>query len=354
MKKGFIHIVEIIIIALVVFILVIQLSATPENRPDWDRAKLKLQGYDAISTLDKMGINWFEKEEVVKAMDGFFSGSVRYDLMLKNAIKSNISVGCICSANETEWLSSLLTPFRLNSQNITFHLKWIDPSNPSFPVNLNVIFIGEDFFSSKDLTPYRTEIENYLSYDNGLVELRDLDAENKINGKPVQEEIFGLKWDDSVNVNTNSLEFSTHAESLYYGLYKYFHHIPTATGRYIREGFEFPNFLSGEKVKPSDGLEERIALKQKGTNASAVIARDGIVDSRGRSVWISAGRDDEDEKKLLVKSAIVWASGQSYHIVENLLLKPVKISYMKTIQENDFDPGMYQLMEIVLQLGYVY
>lgn len=355
MRKGFIHIVEIIIVALVVFILVVQLSSIPKREWEWERAKLRLQGYDVLSTLDKMGVNWFDKETIKNRFSGLFGKNIRYDLKIKNAIKSNISVGCICTEEEYLWLSSVLIPFKLNNQTIRFYVKWIDPYAPSFPVNLDVIFIGNKFFEIYDLDAFRGEIETYLSYNKGIVEMRDFNSSEQIAKDSVQREIFKLKWDESITINSNRLVLNSYPKSVYYIAYKYFYHIPTIDDLCIKNvSCKFLNFLNGEKVAPYDDLKERVLVKQIGTNASAVILNNKAFNDAGRTVWISSGEEKNELKQQLVRSVVVWASGQTYHIIKNVLPKPVKIYYLKLIEEDDFTPGMFQPLEIELGLSFVY
>jgi|GEM_PF-3745956 hypothetical protein len=57
-KKGFIHIMEIIIIVIVMFIVLFQFSLIQTQKSDWSRAKLAIQGYDILFSLDRQGVDW--------------------------------------------------------------------------------------------------------------------------------------------------------------------------------------------------------------------------------------------------------------------------------------------------------
>ncbi len=57
MKKGFIHIVEAVIMGVVVLLVLMQFSSIQMPKSDWSRTKLLLQGYDILSSAEKM-VDW--------------------------------------------------------------------------------------------------------------------------------------------------------------------------------------------------------------------------------------------------------------------------------------------------------
>ena len=64
MKKGFLHIVEIIIVSLLMFLVISQFSFIPRVQSDWSQSKLYLMGSDLIAMLDINETNWLDEEEV--------------------------------------------------------------------------------------------------------------------------------------------------------------------------------------------------------------------------------------------------------------------------------------------------
>ena len=128
--KGFIHIVEIIIISLVMFILVVQFSSIPSIRQDWDRTKLALSGNDLLHSLDATGIDWMDTDEVDQALLDALGGSIRYDVTVRNAIKPEIEVGCICTDTETNLMESVLDSFTLNRQRTEIRASACHPPSP--------------------------------------------------------------------------------------------------------------------------------------------------------------------------------------------------------------------------------
>ncbi|MBU0530241.1 MAG: hypothetical protein ABIH52_00635 [Candidatus Aenigmatarchaeota archaeon] len=88
--KGFIHVVEIIIISIVMFFILMQFSTIPNIDTDWDRTKLYLVGNDLAHTLDNMNVDWSDDGEIKGIMDsmvqnGLLSENILYDVKLRDS-----------------------------------------------------------------------------------------------------------------------------------------------------------------------------------------------------------------------------------------------------------------------------
>jgi len=91
--KGFIHIVEIVIISLVMFLVVTQFSSIPQLKSEWPKTRLMLQGNDLLFSLDKTGIGWLNSTEVEDSFAKALNGTtIQYDLSIKyqNGTEYNI------------------------------------------------------------------------------------------------------------------------------------------------------------------------------------------------------------------------------------------------------------------------
>jgi hypothetical protein len=346
--KGFVHVIEIIIITIAVFLLVFQFSSIPPISRNWDRTKLEMQTRDILLSLNEKGVNWLNKNEVESELESILKDSnIRYDVKIKNAIKQNISVGCLCDEDEYFFLKSVLYPFELNGEDVSFSIYRLNTSNPAIPLIFDVIFVADNI----EILDYN-QIKTFLSNNGGIVELVDI-TEDNITGNTVQEEIFGLRWNPNLTPSSNNITFSIGPDSEFYNIYKYFHNIPNLTGWTPTEDYEFKNFISElEKVDSKD--EKKVILKQKITESPAVIVNNKLIDGKGRSVWISAGNDESQDKKMLLRSLIIWASGEIYHIIDNELSNPSSFSILKFINKDDYNPGMDQIIEITLSLGYLF
>jgi len=224
MRKGFLHIVEIMIVSLMAFLVLLQFSYVPKQNIDWGGMKLSTQANDILFSVEKKGVDWFNSTAVDQTISSFVSKNTIYNLKIRNVMKRNINVGCICSAAETTSLANALGPFEINGQPVSFSVAWIDPSKIAFSHDYDVI-VDFDY----NLTNNYTQIMQFLGADKGIVEFRHLD-QSKIDS--VQADFFGLEWNSSLpspgagGVNTPAEFRSNESSDPYYNIYKYFHNIP--------------------------------------------------------------------------------------------------------------------------------
>jgi len=88
-RKGFIHIIEIIIISIVMFFILVQFSLIPVIETDWENTKLYLIGNDLVHTLNKDGIDWTNANNVNATIynlqqNGLLSANFVYDIKIKD------------------------------------------------------------------------------------------------------------------------------------------------------------------------------------------------------------------------------------------------------------------------------
>ena len=117
----------------------------------------------------------------------------------------------------------------------------------------------------------------------------------------------------------------------------------------FEKGHRFQNFLDpSENVTQVDDEEEKILLAQD-SGVSACVINYGVQGGKGRTVWLSAGETTPDEQKILIKSLIAWAAGDTYDLLKGEVKEPVVVYLYKT-----FNKDMLQEVKIVLSLGYLY
>ena len=219
--KGFIYIVEIIIVGLTLM-LVVSLSANiPRIEHDWTKTRLIIYGNDLFFALDEKGINWFDSNEVSNSLNALLPRNMEFDIKVKNAIKPVISLGCACPQDMLDTFREFLDDFELNGANTTFRIEWIDPSEPSFPVTLDLIlFLNMHIPDSK-----RNELEGYLKKDRGVVEISYLDTMTL--GETIYKDIFNLGWvNEALGMEGTGGLQETEPGKDNYNLRKYFHHVP--------------------------------------------------------------------------------------------------------------------------------
>jgi hypothetical protein len=368
--KGFLHIVEIIIVTLVMFLIISQFAYLPGIKSDWAKAKMFLRGNDILYALDNQGINWLNSSEVLEKFEKILpenETALRYNIEIRNAIKPEIRVGCVCSDQEFFNLQSDLenpSSFSINDGNISFiveKMDYDDPLNPlDFSVRFDVIFLGSAVFGPVDLNNHLTSIRNYLGNDKGLVEMRDL-YNSSVSGDELQEDLFGLRydWTGMVDPNGNSIGFNSPIfanNTELYALQKYFYFMPNSSGETYAEPHTFPNFINCpspsnpntcEKINASD---ERVLLRQSGTEVPAVIVNNRVINSKGRTVWVSNGLPS-GERESLLKTLTAWAAGD-VSVISNQIVgsqESVSFSFFKVLNKD-----MYQPIEVFLSMAYLY
>jgi len=332
MRKGFIHIVEIVLIVIVMFLVIWQFSYIPKTKTEWSSTKLVFKGNDLLYSLNKKGINWLDSEEVETEFSNAFNRTnILYDLKLTNVIKPHIRVGCICSESQFRTIQNdILKPFTINGIQINFNVSRIDPSDqPENRISkLYDVIILRDYNISGYL-----QMSKYLEYDKGIVEIRDLNA-GEINDWQIQKDFFGLEYNTSLHPGSQDIVFTdvaSHPNSTYYNIYKYFYQSPTSAGEIIKKPFIFSNFLnSDEKVDITGSDERRIILRQKDSNSPALIVNSGMVKGFGRAAWLSEGPMSEEMKKL-IRDVVVWAAGDTYRIISNEIISSHAVLSLYTL-----------------------
>lgn len=183
--KGFIHIVEIIIIALVVFVVIVQFSLVPRVPSEADRVKLRLLAADTLHALDARGLQWQNASAVAQGIEQALGGSaVAYRVELRNAVKSAIRVGCVCSSDELALLQDILEPIQVNHLDISFLIQHLPPPDlanpPAIPVTNDVtVFFSTPLADENTFPPYsyRDPLETALRAGTGVIVARDLDLD---------------------------------------------------------------------------------------------------------------------------------------------------------------------------------
>ncbi len=354
--KGFMHIVEIIIVLLAMFVIVVQFVNTPGIDTDWSGVSLSTKVNDMLHSLEAAGIDWFNGDEVSAAINSTLNMSnIVYSVKLRNVIKPGIRVGCVCF-NDGEYgqvSGTLQNPaFSINGQDPGFTVENI--TTDDLPFDYDVIVVMDRNISY-------TNAYKYLADGGGLVEVRDLNlqlagpGENFGDMGYVHQRLFGIAFSSSMpSPSEAEIAFNAQAgypNSTYYNIYKYFYHIPNGTGMKINESHMFADFLESDEqieiVLPS----ARALLNQTSAGSPALIANKAAASDRGRTAWLSGGASlANDDMSVLLKSLVIWASGEEYDVAPGFTMSgPVKATMYKV-----YNTDMMQPVEIELMMGSIY
>ena len=352
-KKGFMHVVEIVIIALIMFIVIFQFSIIPSIRTEWSATKVALIGNDLIHSLDSSGVDWLNSSELNKtildAMPGQLSSnaSILFSVEVGGAVKPKMRIGCICDDNEVSIITDALPSFQLNGREISFEVEKISPTTPAFSELYDVVVIMQSFF--KDVTagdihnPYSLEtfnshITKYLASGRGILLIN-----NTINSPPGQgyfitTETFGIGWDNVINPS-GDLVFNSSIiplQSRYHNINRYFYNFSNINGK-IAYPTTFPNFIgANEKVVAHENSKAECVLHD-GEESCGLLVNDGVENGFGRTAWLTmpeAGTFSSalfPERSMLLKSLLVWLSGSKNIVTRNQMQSPTISRIMRDI-----------------------
>ncbi len=228
MLKGFLHISEIIIMIMLIFVMLYQFSTIPRMRMEWERPKLTLMSQDFLHVMDKSGVDWLDADDVETRFSAALPSTMGYSLTTRQDVRPVIRVGCVCNNTEFSVMEQeILTDFDLNGLRRRFVLQRIDPSNLKFSAETDVILFWKSP-NIADLSPDDTSMRRYLSMGNGIVEFSDLDAATA--GQQWHKDVFNLLWvnpAESSYVPTANARFPIiTAPKMGYNVQKLFYHIP--------------------------------------------------------------------------------------------------------------------------------
>ncbi len=318
--KGFIHLVETVVIALVVFVILTQFWYIPGLKSDWERVKLTLLGQDVLLVLDRVGINWLDAKANISALLG---NGIIYTLEIVGVPPSNITIGCNCSDEQLNFIKWLVSGMpEINGQRFNFFVERATDYSMAYTMVLTFYQPGE------------VAIQSFLTSGRGVLEV--LPEPNIDN---VQQELFGLNSSTGSPTEEN-LTWAIGPDSGHWLIYQYFHTIPNSTGQTWPEPWEFENFLL-EAVVAKNPI-----LVQSGL-AGAAVNRFGA----GRTGWLGVDFNDlkvREDLQTMLKAMILWTAGESWTVVEG---PPgiAAISYYTALNKDFFQP-----IEIRLKIRYIY
>ncbi len=367
--KGFMHVVEIILVTLLLFFVISQFVFIRTSSTDWPTTKLSVYGNDVLLSMDRKytgHTEWFDESTVKNELDSLLPDNVIYSLTLRNVIPPEIRVSCgECTPFQFGAIDRALSPFTINGIRVEF-FRHNYPDTDQFGINksLNVedydvaVIMDHDKIDFSYTSPSgsairRYAVNNFLKAGKGVVIISDIRADPL---DEVTKAFFGIDR-GSGTATTEDVGFHPGTDSINnegYYVRKYFNNFPGSLAGRETHKFENGNheiLSSTEDVIPSG--TGNVLLYQQGTGVAACIINEGVVNGKGRTVWLSMPSDgdfDEEDEKLLLQSLVSWAAGDYEMFKTKFQFKPVTSSIYSLIN----GPDMFQGMEIVLDLGYSY
>ncbi len=215
--KGFIHVVEIVVTMMLIFVALSQFSNFYVKDMAWSTNYLYLIGKDLLYTLGDM--DFYNSTTVQERLSILKSRNIEYELKLSNAMKRNVVVGCDCTDQETNAIIGNLSSFSANNREITFSVfKMTDVDNWN---DLDVIIYPQ----VKNLDSSKAALMDFLDAGKGVIEIGAASAHTT---EYVQKTVFNLKSrTDSILQGDINITFNkTSVNKPSYLIVKYFNHLP--------------------------------------------------------------------------------------------------------------------------------
>jgi len=263
--KGFVNIVEMIIIVIVLFVAFSILFPGFVYTSKWSEALTILKSKDLVLAVDRIG-KLYDYSFNAVALQGFL------DIMIptnetglipwseaEGTIKSKVVIACNCTGDQINNLTSWFNGLEINGRDIDSLVCYsnLDPVNPCIDrpgITPDVFLI----WGYKNLSSYLGTLESFIGRERGIVEIMDLNATMVLEDN-AQEKIFGLGADQSSTAQTQKgmskydvfrdevaslIKRPINTTVISYRPWKYFYHIPV------------PLFATPTSTIPTDNLPE--------------------------------------------------------------------------------------------------
>ncbi|UCD02997.1 MAG: hypothetical protein JSV63_04420 [Candidatus Aenigmatarchaeota archaeon] len=351
MRKGFLHVVESVIVILLVFVVLSQFYSIPRPQHAWAENKLRIMTHDMIYVLEEMDVDWFDADDINDTLYGI-PETIGYSVKTKQAVPPVMKVACVCTPSDYTFINNnVLTDITINNIPRDFQVDQTYPldfdlDGPHLSGYDALLFMGFPTISAAEAQ----NLSDYLSRGRGIVEYTNL--------TPAQadtvwhQNVFGFRWTASSRSSSPNAVFQTAVPpSRIYDIKKLY--------SVVNGGTVFSSFGT-ERVYPLPPNEEsRIILKQTNTYTGppndgrsiplAIINWD--VYGNGRAAWMSEADLTDDTYGDLLQTLVMWATAEKEHVVkEELLFQSSTASFRKIL--NQPVNSMYEPMLIELTVGY--
>jgi hypothetical protein len=352
MRKGFLHVVEALIVILLVFVVLSQFYSIPRSTYPWAETKLRIMAQDLVYVLDEKLTNdddWFDPVAVAAAVSGSVPETMGFSLKTTQAVKPVMTVGVVVSnaVEYNEIVNNVLMNTTINGVVRGFHTDMLYHNDfHTFPGDYDVLL----FYGDPGITTAQEDyLQEHLRGGNGVVQYDGL-TQTQVD-EPWHQALFDLEWSTSTRPGDTDAEFqiSTPPERSY-DVMKLYNTVNGYT--------DFVNYGTENVYPVGVNAESRIVLRQRssytgGSHAGrsvpiAVINWD--VHGNGRTAWMSDGSlfSASNRNEDTLRSLVMWTASKTHYTVkDDIMVQSASASFRKI-----FTTDMYEPVNIELTLGY--
>jgi hypothetical protein len=352
MKKGFMNILELILVLIALFIAFGILFPGFTYRTKWNEALLLLTSRDIILTADRTG-NLYSYSFDAAQLSSFLDSVIptgKTNLIgwseIEGTVKNRIVVACNCTDEQINSLYNWTSGLRINGRDVNMLIvktnldAGLNPKiNPS-----DVLLI----WGYKNIDPFKDNLKNYINNENGIVEMMDF----PVSPGPVQEEIFGIKEGGSWGSPTADVVVKpVAATNVTYQAYKIY--LSGLKGQSPITP-EFCKDPANKKIIPTDDPNDpsRVLVQvniDTGSRASCVIFNDKKVAKVAWMADFSNTAYNSNHTRLLTSVLLAASNKKAIGVLSPNT--PPNIGYM-TSYVNVKNTDMFEVYRFNLGMGY--
>lgn len=306
--KGFIRILESII-ASVVILSALTFFFTPSVKIlGWEESNLHIEVYDTIESLYKSGrLSGYIMNNDATGMNSELSAAIKknidFSVSVSGIPNKDISIGCLCTDDEKMSLERIIYPneFIYHGRTIRIGVEKTDILQDTILIrrDTNVLF----FFGYKNLSQYENQINEFLAGGGSIFMISDLTEDQSKN--PYIKSIFGMAWKSTGIPSGNGVFYGKESPSkMSFKIHKYFVNISGD-----ENGLE--NFNDDPSMNKIAADDNTMIIDRNGVFSLAKARKTG---PKGRAVWIADYDRYDGNISILVKSAMMWSSGELYRL----------------------------------------
>ena len=336
-RKAIVSLIEMVVVVIILFgaFSVLFPGFSFQNR--WEDAFISLKGRDVITTMDRVDNLLYSNSFDENSLRNFLDKTIPTNATnlihwsgTDGTFKPKITVACVCTPSQIGNLTGT-GRFKVNGRDIDLDI---------VSSGLNPIYSPSDvliIWGYRDLTPFRTQILNYLNAENGVIELMDFQNLDEVT--PVQNEIFGIAWDpsqDNINKGNKVADFVQFrgmpmlASNITYKPYKFFHNLTKRVATTTES-----DSIPGCNNPPPKGV-----FVMNNTAANDINANFTFWVCTGTSVWFDKNADNTPD--ILVNQGDIFKLGAYNFKLNYVDFSGIYISFKPNYKFADFLSGTVQ------------
>lgn len=331
-KKGFIKILEAIISAVILITSLTFFFSTDIQPSGWEDTYMQIRNQDVLYTLVNNGTIQravFQNDPALadntlrNSTLSMILPTMDYSLQIDGIPPPVIYIGCNCTSAEMQQLQNMLTPLNFQYKGRDIEIRISQDSIDSIRNETQVYFrFGYQNFAQK-----KQQADSFLKKGGALFVLGDLTTTQINDG--YMKQVFDL------NVRTGAAPSS--------GFFTNFNNENLTAFKVSKYFTNITNFTAPVQFDFTGTTQVNVTNKTiiAGGQLSLLQANREIMNGAGRAVWMQPYDTTINETNMLLKSTLLWASGESFKLDVTKKTLPARVSKSSI---SVFDKDVYKII----------